>query len=402
MSSILTVSQLNKYIAFKLKSDVKLKGVAVKGEVFDLSVNYKSGHMYFSLKDSEALVKCVMFSTQAAKLRFSPENGMSVLAVGNVELYERCGVYQMIVSELQPLGAGAAQLGLEQLKRRLADAGVFDTSVKKKIPRVPKKLAIVTSPTGAALQDILNILGRRYPLVSVEVYSALVQGVGAPDSLCAALKKADSSGADTIILARGGGSDDDLSAFNSEKVTLAVFDCNTPIISAVGHETDTFLCDYAADVRAPTPSAAAELAVPDISEMKGVFDLIDRRLQRAVADRLERENERAGALSGSLRLLSPMTIADQNLHQCVSLRDRLYGAVSRRLSSDEMKLERLSAQLSALSPYSILDRGYAIASDKEGRAVVSVSALSEKQRIRIRFSDGYAEAEIIRVDKNDV
>ncbi|MBR6102771.1 MAG: exodeoxyribonuclease VII large subunit [Ruminococcus sp.] len=401
MSSILTVSQLNKYIGFKIKSDTKLKGIAVKGELSDLSVNYRSGHMYFSLKDETSLVKCVMFSSNAAKLRFDPENGMSVLAIGNIDVYERGGVYQINTSELQPLGAGAARLGLEQLKRKLADAGVFDPSVKKKIPLAPKKLAIVTSPTGAALQDILNILGRRYPIVKVEVYSALVQGDKAPESICTALKRADASGADTLILARGGGSDDDLSAFNTEAVTLAVFDCKTPIISAVGHEIDTFLCDYAADLRAPTPSAAAELAVPEMADMLGAVEIIKQRLGSALKAHIENEASVLNELGTALKLASPITAVESGLLKTQRLTEKLSAAAFSRTEREGLRLDKLAAQLSDLSPFNILERGYAITS-KEGRAVSSADKLSEGDRIEIRFSDGKAEATVTRVMNNEL
>ena len=244
MSSVITVSQLNRYLASKLRSDLKLKGIAVKGEISNFNIHYKSGHAYFTVKDSSSALKAVMFSSRVSRLKFVPEDGMSVLVMGNIEVYERDGVYQIIATEIAPLGVGVMHVQLEQTKKKLEKMGVFDVNKKKKIPLVPKKIAVVTSLTAAALQDIIHIAERRYPVCNIEVYPAQVQGTAAAQTICKALSAADKSGADTIILARGGGSSEDLMVFNDEAVALAVYACNTPVISAVGHETDTTLADY--------------------------------------------------------------------------------------------------------------------------------------------------------------
>lgn len=397
MSSILTVTQLNKYLKFKLQSDVKLKGVAVKGEVCDFIINYRSGHIYFSVKDEGALLKCVMFASSASKLRFEPEDGMNVLAIGNIDIYERGGVYQLIVSQLQPLGAGEAKVGLDQLKKKLAEKGVFDTSKKKRIPLMPRKLAVVTSPTGAAVRDIINVLGRRFPLVRVEVYPAVVQGEAAPKSIAEALKRADRSGADTIILARGGGSDDELMAFNTELVTLAVYECVTPVISAVGHEIDTTLCDYAADMRAPTPSAAAELAVPDISELKGTFDIIRQKLDTAASSILKEHMNELERLEAELKYLSPERKINESIALVSGLSERLDKAVYTGLSDKSKELDSLALQLAAFDPFGVLERGYTIIT-KNNTAVTSVKELTPGDSISVRFSDGQAEADITKVN----
>lgn len=397
MSSILTVTQLNKYLKFKLQSDVKLKGVAVKGEVCDLSINYRSGHIYFSVKDEGALLKCVMFASSASKLRFEPEDGMNVLAIGNIDIYERGGVYQLIVSQLQPLGAGEAKVGLDQLKKKLAEKGVFDTSKKKMIPLMPRKLAVVTSPTGAAVRDIINVLGRRFPLVRVEIYPAVVQGEAAPKSISEALKRADRSGADTIILARGGGSDDELMAFNTELVTMAVYECITPVISAVGHEIDTTLCDYAADMRAPTPSAAAELAVPDISELKGTFDIIRQKLDTAASSILKEHMNELERLEAELKYLSPERKINESIALVSGLSERLDKAVYTGLSDKSKELDSLALQLAAFDPFGVLERGYTIIT-KNNTAVTSVKELTPGDSISVRFSDGQAEADITKVN----
>lgn len=394
MSSILTVSQLNKYIQFKIQSDLKLKGVAVKGEISNFTLHYKSGHAYFTLKDSGGAVKAVMFSRNVQRLRFVPENGMSVLVIGNVDVYERDGVYQIIASDIQPVGVGALHTGIEQLKEKLSKLGVFDISAKKKIPIMPKKIAVVTSLTGAALQDILNILSRRYPVCTVEIYPAQVQGESAPDSICSALVQADSSGADTILLARGGGSLEDLMPFNTEKVAMTVYQCSIPVISAVGHETDTTLADYAADLRAPTPSAAAELASPQMSELIGSVDYMIKKLNDAFASFVnERELLVQSALQ-KIKLHSPEKRVENDLNILLRTREKLDMLANRKISQGENKLDKYYAQLSALSPLNVLDRGYTITTKNE-KVVYSGEELDKNDLVEIRFKDIVRNAKII-------
>lgn len=394
MSSILTVSQLNKYIQLKIQSDLKLKGVAVKGEISNFTLHYKSGHAYFTLKDSGGAVKAVMFSRNVQRLRFVPENGMSVLVVGNVDVYERDGVYQIIASDIQPVGMGALHTGIEQLKEKLSRLGVFDISAKKKIPLMPKKIAVVTSLTGAALQDILNILSRRYPVCTVEIYPAQVQGESAPDSICSALVQADSSGADTILLARGGGSLEDLMPFNTEKVAMTVYQCSIPVISAVGHETDTTLADYAADLRAPTPSAAAELASPQMSELIGSVDYMIKKLNDAFASFVnERELLVQSALQ-KIKLHSPEKRVENDLNILLRTREKLDMLANRKISQGENKLDKYYAQLSALSPLNVLDRGYTITTKNE-KVVYSGEELDKNDLVEIRFKDTVKSAQIL-------
>lgn len=394
MSSILTVSQLNKYIQFKIQSDLKLKGVAVKGEISNFTLHYKSGHAYFTLKDSGGAVKAVMFSRNVQRLRFVPENGMSVLVVGNVDVYERDGVYQIIASDIQPVGVGALHTGIEQLKEKLSKLGVFDISAKKKIPLMPKKIAVVTSLTGAALQDILNILSRRYPVCTVEIYPAQVQGDSAPDSICSALVQADSSGADTILLARGGGSLEDLMPFNTEKVAMTVYQCSIPVISAVGHETDTTLADYAADLRAPTPSAAAELASPQMSELIGSVDYMLKKLNDAFAAFVNERELLIKSLLQRIRLHSPEKRVENDLNILLRTREKLDMLANRKISQDENKLDKYYAQLSALSPLNVLDRGYTITTKNE-KVVYSGEELDKNDLVEIRFKDTVKSAQIL-------
>lgn len=394
MSSILTVSQLNKYIQFKIQSDLKLKGVAVKGEISNFTLHYKSGHAYFTLKDSGGAVKAVMFSRNVQRLRFVPENGMSVLVVGNVDVYERDGVYQIIASDIQPVGVGALHTGIEQLKEKLSKLGVFDISAKKKIPLMPKKIAVVTSLTGAALQDILNILSRRYPVCTVEIYPAQVQGDSAPDSICSALVQADSSGADTILLARGGGSLEDLMPFNTEKVAMTVYQCSIPVISAVGHETDTTLADYAADLRAPTPSAAAELASPQMSELIGSVDYMLKKLNDAFAAFVNERELLIKSLLQRIRLHSPEKRVENDLNILLRTREKLDMLANRKISQGENKLDKYYAQLSALSPLNVLDRGYTITTKNE-KVVYSGEELDKNDLVEIRFKDTVKSAQIL-------
>lgn len=394
MSSILTVSQLNKYIQFKIQSDLKLKGIAVKGEISNFTLHYKSGHAYFTLKDSGGAVKTVMFSRNVQRLKFVPENGMSVLVVGNVDVYERDGVYQIIASDIQPVGVGALHTGIEQLKEKLSKLGVFDNTAKKKIPLIPKKIAVVTSLTGAALQDILNILSRRYPVCVVEIYPAQVQGETAPDSISDALIKADRSNADTIILARGGGSLEDLMPFNSEKVAMTVYQCTTPVISAVGHETDTTLADYAADLRAPTPSAAAELASPQLSEIFGSVDLMINRLNEAFARYINKREALLQRVQQKLVLCSPEKRLENNLNSLSGIREKLDVLVNRKIVQNENKLDKYYVQLSALSPLNVLDRGYSITT-RNNKVVYLGGELQKNDLVEIRFKDTVKNAQIL-------
>lgn len=393
MSSVLTVSQLNRYVGFKIKSDVKLKGIAVKGEISNLSVNYKSGHIYFSLKDEEGLVKAVMFSSNAAKLKFSPENGMNVIAFGNIDVYERDGVYQLVVSEIQPLGVGIQQLSLDALKNKLKKLGVFDSGIKRNICDRPEKIAVVTSATGAALQDILNIISRRCPVCRIVVFPTLVQGENAPDMISQSLFKADREEADTIILARGGGSAEDLSAFNTEKVVMAVYNCSTPVISAVGHETDTTLADYASDLRAPTPSAAAEIAVPDISAVVGDIDRKVSYVKMLVNRKISEHSGRIALLENKLNALSPASELQLNISKIDNALQQVNNAFFMYIEKLDKALCQSASKLSALNPFAVMERGYSVVL-KDKNAVKNSNELAVGDEISLRFAVGEATAKI--------
>ena len=408
MSAIIGVAQLNRYISLKLKNDVKLSGVTVRGEITDFKVHFKSGHAYFALKEDGSQIKCVMFRGNLSRVRFKPENGMKVLCTGSIEVYEPNGVYQIIAAELVPLGVGAAFLQTEELKRELAALGWFDPERKKPLPPLPKRIAVVTSPNGAALQDVLNVLGRRYPVGEVIIYSAQVQGETAHLTVAAALKKADMSGADVIILTRGGGSYEDLMPFNTREVTEAVAMCTTPVISAVGHETDTTLADYAADVRAPTPSAAAEICAPEVTALTAALDGMKKRVSDGFGRYASMCEARLDELTFALSRLSPEGRLDRESERLERLRLRMDKALSGRLSDEDKRLtaaetrlgrayeklvserglhaENLAAKLEALDPYRVLERGYAITM-KNGTPVTSATEAEIGDELTIRFRD---------------
>lgn len=393
MSSVITVSQLNRYLASKLRSDLKLKGIAVKGEISNFNIHYKSGHAYFTVTDSSSALKAVMFSSSVSRLKFVPEDGMSVLVMGNIEVYERDGVYQIIATEIAPLGVGVMHVQLEQTKKKLEKMGVFDVNIKKKIPLVPKKIAVVTSLTAAALQDIIHIAERRYPVCNIEVYPAQVQGTAAAQTICKALSSADKSGADTIILARGGGSSEDLMVFNDEAVALSVYACNTPVISAVGHETDTTLADYAADMRAPTPSAAAEIATPDKADILNAVRLLRQKLDKAMELKLDKAVSQIESCDKLLKLYSPEKRLEQSEKAVCDLEKRLSQIMERRLEKLSVKLDGYVSSLNILSPFNILGRGYAIV-QKDESVVDSVSMLNVGDEVDIKLSDGSVSANI--------
>ena len=398
MASILTVTQLNNYLSLKLKSDPKLSGVAVKGEISNYSLNSRSGHAYFSLKDKDSAISCAFFAPRPSRLRFVPEDGMNVMVVGNAGVYTRSGYCQIIVSDIVPAGIGEVHIGIEQTKKELEALGVFAQERKKKIPLVPKRVAVVTSPTGAALQDIIRVMSRRYPLCELLVFGTPVQGDEAYIHICEAIKKADKSGADTLIVARGGGSAEDLMSFNHRSVVLAVAECDTPVITAVGHEVDTPLVDYAADLRAPTPSAAAELAVPDMEEMRSALVLVreklDKAFQEAVSDRLIKAEE----YSSKIRLLSPVKRLEQAGEKLSRYEAGLSGSMGRIITKLDLKLDKAVSSLSALSPFGVLSRGYSMVTLGE-RTVTDASELHEGDSVTIRFSHSSAEAMITGINE---
>ena len=393
MSAILTVTQLNRYIAFKLKEDGNLHGKLIRGEISNFTNHTKSGHFYFTLKDGESSVKAVMFSNMASRLPFMPKSGMRVIVSADVRVYERDGVYQLYVTDMQPDGAGALYLALEQLKERLSREGIFDEAGKKPLPSMPKKIGIVTSTEAAALQDMLNILARRYPLAEVTVFPAAVQGETAPDSICRALRYADGRGMDLLICGRGGGSFEDLSAFNTEAVARCLYGCSTPVISAVGHETDFTVADMAADLRAPTPSAAAELAAPDITFLYGRLNALEKALTDSFRDRLDEKYQKLENTARRLERLDPKYRASRLKENFLQAEKRLEAAFRLKLTACGGLLAEKAAALDGLSPLKTLSRGYSLVYCGD-KLVKSADELSAGDRVDIRLSDGTVSAVI--------
>lgn len=361
---VLTVSQLNQYLKSLMDGDQNLSTLFLTGEISNFTNHYKSGHLYFSLKDSRCVVRAVMFAPQARRLRFVPQDGMKVILRGRVTVYEQSGQYQVYVDDMQPDGLGALNLAYEQLKTRLAAEGLFDPARKKSLPTYPRAVGVITSPTGAAVQDIKQILGRRYPLAEVILYPVQVQGTGAAQQIAAAVERFNQLDcADVLIVGRGGGSIEDLWAFNEEIVARAVAASHIPVISAVGHETDFTICDFAADLRAPTPSAAAELAVPDARELMAAISGAALRMRQSLG--LEMHRMRID------RLVDRMTVR-----------------MKRELETGRLRLAEKSAALQAYSPLRVLARGYFVALGADGKPVKSVKQAERGDPLRLLLQDG--------------
>ncbi len=384
----ITVSQLNLFVKSLLDADSRLADIFISGEISNFSGHYRSGHLYFTLKDEQSAVKAVMFSRSAAKLRFAPHDGMKVIVRGRVSVYERDGVYQIYVEDMQPDGAGALAIAYEQLKARLAKEGLFDETHKLKLPPYPRRIGVVTSPTGAAVQDILNIIGRRWPIAEVVLCPVSVQGEAAASEIRTAICELDRrKTCDVIIFGRGGGSIEDLWAFNDEHLVRAVYSCKTPIISAVGHETDFTLCDFAADLRAPTPSAAAELATPSVmQEIKRLETLSDEIFSFAEA-KVANERQRFENLIKMRNFASPAMFFENEKQHVDSLVSRLENAQIALLNSRRCYFSEKAAKLDALSPLKVLSRGYAAVYCNEN-IISSVHSVREGAKISVSMSDG--------------
>ncbi len=395
----LTVSQVNSYVKQVLDGDKNLKAVFVCGEISNFKGHYSSGHLYFSLKDAKASLSAVMFNSAASRLRFRPENGMKVIVTGRITIYEATGQYQLYVESMQPDGKGAIALAYEQLKNRLSAEGLFDDKYKKELPVFPKRIGVITSATGAVIRDILNVSQRRCPMTEICLYPSSVQGERAAQELIEGIRYFDGAkDVDVIIIGRGGGSFEDLNCFNDEALVRAIFDCTIPVISAVGHETDFTLCDFVSDRRAPTPSAAAELAVPDRAELAGaVADLLDR-IQMQTGGMLALAYQDIDRLRDSIYIRSPERQLENELLSIRLLSDSIRISIENKLSIEQMQTDSLANSINAMSPIRLLQKGYSIAS-KNGKAVRSASELETGQKIEIRLSDGSAECSVLNVNK---
>lgn len=390
----LSVSQLNGIIKELIDNEPLLGEVCVRGELSNYKI-YPSGHHYFTLKDAESSIRCVMFKSSAVKLRFRPESGMGVTAFGRVSVYPRDGAYQLYTTALLPEGTGDLQIAFEQLKKKLDEEGLFDRAHKKPLPRFPEKIAIITSSAGAAVHDMIRILRQRWPMTKVILLPVRVQGVEAPPEIVGAIRYANEFNvADVIITGRGGGSIEDLWAFNDERVARAIYASEIPVISAVGHEPDVTISDYVADVRASTPSNAAELAVPDIAEFTDVLHSYDIRSRQAMSKKLAFLRTRIETIAAKRVMLDPMASIDDRRLELDRYREKLITAQEQINARKKHEYIRLAAALDAMSPLKVLSRGYAIASDDKGKVIKSIKNVNTGDELELRFTDGAAKCTV--------
>ena len=398
--TVLTISQINEYIRSKMDGDPLLTGVAVRGEISNYKL-YPSGHHYFTLKDENAALKCVMFKGNGLKLKFRPENGMKVIAMGKISVYPRDGAYQLYCTALALDGIGDLHAAFEQLKAKLAAQGLFDPAHKKPLPKFPGTIGIVTSSAGAAVHDMLRILRKRYPLTNVLLLPVRVQGVEAPGEIVAAIRYANYYKlADLLIVGRGGGSIEDLWAFNDEQVSHAIYQSAIPIISAVGHEPDVTISDFVADLRAATPSNAAELAVPDQDSLRQHLDTMSVAMVVALNRQIKTARQHLSVLSGSASLQSPTGYLEQKKIGLLHLQQRLLAAQSRCIDQKKQRYIGLTAKLDAMSPLKVLTRGYAVVRTKDNEVIHSVREVQVGQSLKMRVQDGQLTATVTDVKED--
>ena len=390
----LKVSQVNTYIKALLDGSEPLQNIYVEGEISNFKHYQPSGHMYFTLKDEKSQLKCVMFSSNAYRIRFRPENGMCVIGRGRISAYEKSGEYQLYAEDMQPVGAGALNLAFEQLKKKLFDEGVCDKSRKKPLPEYPQKIGVVTSGVGAAVQDIKNITSRRYPLAELVIVPTAVQGEKAAPEIVESIKLLDSRGdIDVMIVGRGGGSIEDLWAFNTEEVARAVIACNTPVVSAVGHESDFTICDFVADLRAPTPSAAAELICPDINVLFNHVRSLQYTAQLYIQALIDDRSQHLSEITAFSPLANGEELLNAYKDRLSDLKNRLGSSFTNRAEIEFHRFSALLGKLNALSPLAVMERGFAVA--KQGESVVTRAAQADTEKeLTVAFEDGELNCKI--------
>ncbi len=392
--AILSVSQLNRYVGFLMKGDHALQSVLIRGEISNFTNHYRSGHFYFTLRDEQSGIKAVMFRQNASRLAFTPQEGMRVIVSGSAALYEKEGVFQLYVTDMQPDGAGAQALALEERKKKLRAMGVFDDAAKRSLPPLPQHIGVVTSDTGAALQDIQNVMSRRYPIGHLHIYPAQVQGEAAPRSICQGIAAAEAGGCDVIIVGRGGGAAEDLAAFQTEEVVLAIYHCAVPVVSAVGHETDWTLADAAADLRAPTPSAAAELTVPDLAHLKQTINTFQCRLDQAMQSKFVLAQQQLERLKDKLQMQTPYFRQQLAERQLDAVHARFLRSGERLLQRRAEQFRQAVQRLELLSPLKILGQGYALV--YHGEALLhDAKQVHVGDTLEIRLEQGSIQAEVI-------
>jgi len=394
---ILTVSQLNNYIKSVMEGDPNLTSVFIEGEISNFKNHYSSGHLYFSLKDEDSAIRCVMFRSAAQRLKFKPEDTMKVICFGRVSVYPRDGAYQVYVEDIQPTGIGALALAYEQLKKKLAAEGLFDADTKRPLPSDPRRIAVITSETGAALQDIISVISRRNPKVNIVLCPVIVQGEAAAESMCEALEKVYlCSGIDLIIIGRGGGSYEDLYCFNDEELVRKLYESPIPVISAVGHETDFTLCDFVADLRVPTPSAAAEIAVADARQILERIRYSKYRISELTQQRLNLELERFDRCISSAIFEDPQSLINSKLQQYKALLSGLKAAAASNVAVAEGKFSKLIGALDAMNPAAVISRGYSLVKSN-GTLVNDASKLKIGEKVEVTFGKGSAACEVLEI-----
>ena len=391
--TVYSVTELNNYVKRILEMDENLKNVFVTGEISNFK-NHYSGHMYMTIKDEGGAIKAVMFSSYASRLKFVPENGMKVIIFGSVSLYNKDGSYQLYITDMQPDGLGALNLAYEQLKERLQNEGLFNLEFKKPIPKFPKKIGVMTAPDGAAVRDIFSVLKRRYPVAEIVFSPVAVQGASAAPEIAKAINLFnEQKAADVLIVGRGGGSLEDLWAFNEEVVARAIFQSEIPVISAVGHETDFTIADFVADLRAPTPSAAAELAVPDIFELKSDLLGLKQHLSVLMRNMIVAEKEKVENFQKQITILSPSNKIKNSRQELSNLYEKAVNSVTLKMNEEKAKISLLSSKLNALSPLNVLSRGYSITYNNDS-PIKSVNDVKTGDNIKVRVTDGEFFAEV--------
>ncbi len=393
---ILTVSQLNTYAKSVIEQDGNLNNVFVIGEISNFVDHYRSGHLYMSIKDSQSVISAVMFAGNASRLKFTPENGMSVIIRGKVSIYERDGKFQLYIDDMQPDGIGSLSLAFEQLKEKLSKEGLFDKEHKQAIPQYPEKIGVISSPTGAAVQDILNVLGRRFPLAQIVFAGVQVQGEAASDTICKAVNDMNDTDADVIIIARGGGSVEDLWPFNDEKLAYTIYNSRIPVISGVGHETDFTICDFVADLRAPTPSAAAELATPDMNDQMYYISSLSNALKSYINNYISDLEFDFTQLIKAPEFSDPLNIINNCEIYLDSLNEKITGNIEKYVASNVYEFSNICSVLETLSPLKVLARGYSI-TKIDNKVISSVADVNIGDKVNIQLYNGKINAEIKEV-----
>lgn len=397
---ILSVSQINEYIRALISRDEILSMVVVRGEISNLTI-HRTGHIYFTLKDEGSVLKSVMFRSSVARVKYALKEGMNVIVYGRISVYPASGQYQLYAEDIQPDGIGALYIAYEQIKEKLAAEGLFDSARKKPIPKLPATVGIITSPTGAAIHDMINVVSRRFPLTKILLYPALVQGDTAHKTLIEGLEYFNSEkNADVIIIGRGGGSMEDLWAFNSVDLAYAVARSEIPVISAVGHESDFTICDFVADLRAPTPSAAAELAVPDSLTVKHFIADSARAMEKQLTNQIQLYRKNILSLSSSRVLTSKEALLDEYKMKLGLISEKLDSGIDAIINNKTSRYQILTAKLSAISPLNTLSRGYAIIQGENGKTISNIDDICENDIINISLANGKARASVIETKRN--